>query len=217
MSTRIEDLNTSGNHTAVACRAGVVKLFKYETSEYTSLKSFHALGVTCATLCNKAEQICLNGVGMGTRIIDVSTDQVLFSDNHDNIVKSQFYNGNQGFMKAKSSNLFLYDMRTPELGNKIFDCQTENSRLNNHYVRNDISSFVMDDVKVIVGKSDGTILLWDIRKNSECIRKWGIPNPYSSKHGYQRIYPRLKIESLDFSPNKIFAISRYSLFHINIL
>jgi len=111
-------------------------------------------------------------------------------------------------------------MRTSSKENKtIFDSKTEDVGFGgglNFADLNEITSLAFDDVKILVGKGDGSVMLWDVRQNREFVRKWGMAGiAFSSRRGFQRNFQKLKIESIDFSLTKIFAISRYSLFHIN--
>ena len=102
-SIGIEDLTATGNIASVACRAGVVKLFKLKREKAEEINSFDAVGVNCATLSKRAENICLNGAGMGTRVIDINYNKILFENQHYNQVKSHFGPENNIILIAKQS------------------------------------------------------------------------------------------------------------------
>ena len=77
----------------------------------------------------------------------------------------------------------------------------------------------VDDVKLVSGKTNGDILLHDLRRPDEPVRLWGTHDKVNLtlKRSVRNNYSRLRVESLDCSLTTIYGISRFYAFEINLI
>ena len=77
----------------------------------------------------------------------------------------------------------------------------------------------VDDVKLVSGKTNGDILLHDLRCPDQPVRLWGTHDKVNLtlKRSVRNNYSRLRVESLDCSLTAIYGISRFYAFEINLV
>jgi len=164
----INDIATKDNLISISSGVGNVQLLEFgENNSNISLVRTFDESAKLISLSRK--YIYLNGSSIGTQIRDLETDNVIKEYYKHNHQMHCYHHGNEVFL-AKQTRLNVFDIRSDETRpTRSFDASKNSEyfqQIKYGEVDFRISAFKCDDVKVVCGKNNGDIQLWDIRNES---------------------------------------------------
>jgi len=218
----INDIATKENLMSISTGIGNVQLLELgENNSVENISLVRTYDELAQFISLSRKYIYLNGHSIGAQVRDLETDHIIQEyGNHSRMNCN--HRGNEIFL-ARQSRLNMWDIRFKEIRPiRSFDANKNSEyfeRIKIHGSEFQISAFKCDDVKVACGKTNGDILLWDIRNESNPIwtKSTAIDCGLESSRGKAINYPRIPIKNVDFSLTKIFSISRYGIASICVL